>query len=194
MIAAAIDWMEAIAAGAADCGFRRVPGYLFSHDGDLSTLERELEAAREAGLDVAWCEAGAGLPAAFGPALRFGAQARVDMGGYLLALAREVRDAGGCFLRAEVASITGGAQPELRFAGGATSLRARTVVAAGNVPFHDTGATYLKQAPYRTYVVAGLAPSGSIPDALYWDDVDPYHYVRLRESADPAWVEVLVGG
>ncbi|MCR6686387.1 FAD-dependent oxidoreductase [Pseudoxanthomonas sp.] len=191
--AAAIDWMEALAAGHADCEFKRVPGYLFAHDGEADGLRRELEAAREAGLQVEWCEAGDGLPATLGPALRFDAQARVEMGAYLDVLAREVRDGGGRFLRAEVVAISGGQAPELELRNG-TRLRARTVVAAGNVPFHETGATYLKQAPYRTYVVAGQVPAGAVPDALYWDDADPYHYVRLRETADPARMQLLVGG
>jgi glycine/D-amino acid oxidase-like deaminating enzyme/nitrite reductase/ring-hydroxylating ferredoxin subunit len=192
--AAAIDWIEDLAAGAADCGFQRLPGYLFPHDGDPACIERELQAAADAGLDVAWCEAGTwGFPASAGPAVRFAAQARIEIGGYLLALAREVRDAGGRFLHAEVAAIEGGTGPELELADG-TRLRARAVVAAGNVPFHETGATYMKQAPYRTYVVAGTIATGALPDALFWDDGDPYHYVRLRETADPARMQVLVGG
>src|SRR5690606_2203976 len=73
-------------------------------------------------------------------------------------------------------------------------LRARAVVVAANVPFHGTTATFPKQAPYRTYVVAGRVPAGTVPDALVWDDADPYHYVRLRETGDPAWMELLVGG
>src|SRR5690606_37259081 len=52
-----------------------------------------MEAARESGLEVHWCEAGEALPARFGPAIRFAAQARIDAGAYMLALAREVRDA-----------------------------------------------------------------------------------------------------
>ena len=192
--AAAIDWIEDLAAGAADCGFRRVPGYLFSHDGDTTCLEREQQAAADAGLEVSWREAGDdGLPPGLGPAVRFAHQARIEIGAYLLALAGEVRDAGGRFLRAEIVAIKGGAEPELELSNG-TKVRARAVVAAGNVPFHETGATYLKQAPYRTYVVAGTVAAGTLPDALYWDDGDPYHYVRLRETADPSRMQVLVGG
>ncbi len=191
--AAAIDWIEALSAEAPDCGFRRVPGYLFSHTGDDAGLRKEMQAARESGLEVEWVEAGQVLPAALGPALRFARQARVDAGGYLLALAREVRDAGGRFLRAHVHRITGGDTPQVHLDDG-TVLQARAVVAAGNVPFHGTTATFPKQAPYRTYVVAGRVPAGAVPDALIWDDADPYHYVRLRETDDAQWMEILVGG
>ena len=57
--AAAIDWIEEVTADAEGrCGFRRVPGYLFSHDGDTSRLQRERKAAADAGLDVAYLEEG----------------------------------------------------------------------------------------------------------------------------------------
>lgn len=191
--AAAIDWIAEVAAGARDCGFRRVPGYLFSKDSDAGSLRAEMEAARDAGLEVEWCEQVEGLPAMPGPALRFAGQARVDAGAYLLALAHEVRDAGGRFLRAHAARIAGGSPAEVHLEDGAV-LQARAVVAAGNVPFHGTTATFPKQAPYRSYVVAGRVATGALPDALVWDDADPYHYVRLRETDDPAWMEILVGG
>jgi len=192
--AAAIDWIEEVSASAEDCGFRRIPGYLFPHDAaDTRELEREVDAAREAGLSVHWLEAGVETPAALGPVLRFDNQARVDIGAYLLALAREVRDGGGRFLRAEVTAVTGGAEVELALRDG-RRLHAAAVVSASNVPFHQTDATWLKQAPYRTYVVAGTVPAGAIPDALYWDDADPYHYVRLRDTSDPGVQELLVGG
>jgi Rieske Fe-S protein len=52
---------------------------------------------------------------------------------------------------------------------------------------------HTKQAPYRTYVIAGRVPRGSVPDALYWDTLDPYHYVRIQPAGDEHdWL--LVGG
>jgi nitrite reductase/ring-hydroxylating ferredoxin subunit len=46
---------------------------------------------------------------------------------------------------------------------------------------------------YRTYVIAAPVPKGSVARALYWDTLDPYHYVRL-DSADPEVDWLLVGG
>ncbi|MGJ4801792.1 FAD-dependent oxidoreductase [Luteimonas sp. SDU82] len=191
--AAAIDWIEALAMQDADaCGFRRVPGYLFPCDGDPSGLEREAAAAADAGLDVALLRDGvSGLPA-LGPVLRFDGQARIAIGDYLLHLAHCVHDAGGRFLRAEATAIDGGPRAVVQLRSGGR-LQARSVVSAANVPFHQTGVAWLEQAAYRTYVVAGHAPRGAIPDALYWDDGDPYHYVRLLEDGDDR-VLVLVGG
>jgi hypothetical protein len=36
-------------------------------------------------------------------------------------------------------------------------------------------------------------PRGAVPDALYWDTEDPYHYVRLQPGLDRTDY-VLVGG
>ena len=192
--AAAIDWIEAQAGqDATGCGFRRIPGYLFPCNDDPATLEREAEAAARAGLEVELQREGLPTLQALGPVLRFAGQARIDIAAYVLHLARAVREAGGRFLRAEATAMAGGDAPIVELRSGAR-LRARAVVSAANVPFHQTGVAWLKQAAYRTYVVAGHAPRGSIPVALYWDDGDPYHYVRLLEGGDEGEVLVLIGG
>jgi hypothetical protein len=61
-------------------------------------------------------------------------------------------------------------------------VRAGACAIATNSPISNNVATHTKQAPYRTYVVEGRVPRGSVPDALYWDTLDPYHYVRLQPA------------
>jgi glycine/D-amino acid oxidase-like deaminating enzyme/nitrite reductase/ring-hydroxylating ferredoxin subunit len=41
-----------------------------------------------------------------------------------------------------------------------------------------------KLALYTSYAVSGRVPSGSIPDALFWDTSDPYNYLRIERSPD----------
>ncbi len=188
--AAAIDWIEALAAGGPDCDFQRIPGYLFPHTDDDSVIRQECEAAREAGLDVELVARVEPLQLR-GPLLRFEGQARVDIARYMHRLAEEARDAGCRFHRAEVTAVEGATVPTVRL--GATTLRASVVVVATNVPFHGTTATFHKQAPYRSFVVAGEIEPDAVPDALYWDDGDPYHYVRLHEHPDGRTL-LLVGG
>lgn len=189
--AAAIDWIEAVVeASGKDCGFARVPGYLFAHDRDASNLEKEVEAANAAGLSATLLQAGDALPASFGPVVRFERQAVVDVGRYIQVLAAEVREAGGRFLRAEIVDIKGGSPCTVSLRNG--ELKAKTVVAATNVPVHETGATYMKQAAYRSYVVSGDAPA-DLPDSLIWDDADPYHYIRKYVDEDGV-AKVIVGG
>ena len=190
--AAAIDWMESLAGASGECGFKRVPGYLFSHDGDLSQLEKEAEAAATAGLSVSYLRDGIPGMQGLGPALRFENQARVDIGPYIAALARAASDAGCRFLRAEATQVRGGDMPTVSLRE-EEDITARAVVVASNVPFHETGSTFHKQAPYRTFAVAGRIDKDAVPDALFWDDGDPYHYVRLHESAEGDTF-LIVGG
>src|SRR5690606_3019062 len=64
-------------------------------------------------------------------------------------------------------------------------IEAKACVVATNTPFTDYANVHTKQAPYRTYVVALTVEPGSVPDAMYFDDGDPYHYCRLiREAGD----------
>jgi Rieske Fe-S protein len=60
------------------------------------------------------------------------------------------------------------------------TITAKAAVVATNSPIIDTFALHTKMSPYRTYAMAFSIPRGTIPDALYWDTLDPYHYVRLQ--------------
>lgn len=79
-------------------------------------------------------------------------------------------------------------------------VTARHIVVATNSPVNDLVTMHTKQAAYRTYVVAGEIPKGSLPYALWWDTGDqnskwvsePYHYVRLAELE--AYDLLIVGG
>ena len=62
-------------------------------------------------------------------------------------------------------------------------MRAGACVVATNSPFNEVEFHY-KQAPYRTYAIAARVPRGSVADALFWDTLDPYHYVRLQPAED----------
>lgn len=189
--ASAIDWIEHfVDAVPGRCGFRRVPGHLFPFDGNADRLEKELDAAREAGLEVSFASAGVpGLPP--GPSLRFERQARIDIGRYLLALAEACEGLGVGFSQAGIADVQGGDTASVVASGGGR-LQASAVVVATNVPFHERFALHTKQAAYRTYVVAGEIANDAMPDALLWDDGDPYHYVRLAECDDG--MRIIVGG
>jgi Rieske Fe-S protein len=72
------------------------------------------------------------------------------------------------------------------------------VVVATNTPIHDNLTIHARQGPYRTYVIAARIPWGAASRALYWDTLDPYHYVRLKSGRTPANKEgddvLIVGG
>ena len=49
-----------------------------------------------------------------------------------------------------------------------------------------------KLALYTSYVIGGRVKKGVIPDALFWDTGDPYHYLRLDRRSDHDFV--IFGG
>jgi glycine/D-amino acid oxidase-like deaminating enzyme/nitrite reductase/ring-hydroxylating ferredoxin subunit len=193
--AAAIDWIEDFLGGdSAACGFRRIPGYLFAHDGDPGELRRELDAATDAGLHARLLEDGLPELPGLGPVLAFEHQARVDIDALLARLADAVLALDGRFALGDVVAVKGGATPTATLRTGET-LHAGAIVLASNVPFHERVPVHTKQAPYRTYVVAGEVGSARIPDALIWDNLEAYHYVRLVEDRErPGTQLVMVGG
>jgi glycine/D-amino acid oxidase-like deaminating enzyme/nitrite reductase/ring-hydroxylating ferredoxin subunit len=188
-----------------DCNFRRLDGYLFTgSDGDAEVVEREYDAARRAGAGVERVANGAvlpGQPQLAGPALRFAGQATFDPAAYLAGLLRAATQQGvRLSLGRRVVDVKGaGAGPEDRAEvtiEGGHVVRARHVVVATNVPspLNAWVGIYLKEAAYRTYVVAFEVPRGSVADALYWDTHDPYHYVKLEPSRDGEHDLLVVGG
>jgi glycine/D-amino acid oxidase-like deaminating enzyme/nitrite reductase/ring-hydroxylating ferredoxin subunit len=185
--AAAIDRIEQIVRRERiDCDFARVPGYLFvPPDASPDILTLELDAARRAGLEVEAIERPPVRSFDFGPALRFGHQARFHVLRYLNGLVAALRRRGGPVLGAHVEEIRHGAPLRLLTSGGPVVTAAYAVVAT-NSPFNDRVTMHTKQAAYRTYVVALPVARGAAPDALLWDTPDPYHYVRLCRG-QPDW-------
>ena len=193
--AAAVDAIERIARELGiDCDFERLDGYLFDPPGTKdSVLDRELDAARRAGLTVEKVPRAPLRDYDTGPALRFANQGQFHPLKYYAGLVRGIEAAGGRIHGATHAEdFTGGARAQVKTATGRT-VTARALVIATNSPVNDRVVVHTKQAPYRTYVVAAPVPAGSVPRALYWDTEDPYHYVRLQRH-DATSDMLIVGG
>jgi glycine/D-amino acid oxidase-like deaminating enzyme/nitrite reductase/ring-hydroxylating ferredoxin subunit len=177
---AAINRIEANArAMQVDCDFVRVDGYLFLAPGDdKDLLDRELAAARRAGL-MAEMVSRAPLAYNTGPAIRFPNQARFHPYKYLAAMAEAIQEAGGrIYTNSHADHIEGGDHAQVVV--GDYKVRADAIVVATNTPINDLVAIHTKQAPYMTYVIGARVPKGSVEDALYWDTLKAYHYVRLQ--------------
>jgi glycine/D-amino acid oxidase-like deaminating enzyme/nitrite reductase/ring-hydroxylating ferredoxin subunit len=180
----AIDKIEEIiAAENIDCDFERLDGYLFIPHGEpIDILNRELEATHRVGLtNVQLVERAPISTFDTGPALRFPRQGQFHPLKYLIGLVRAiVRDGGKIFTYTHVDNIEGGDTATITTSNGST-VTANAVVVATNTPVNDKVTIHTKQAPYRTYVIGARIPTNSIPKALYWDTLDPYHYVRLQK-------------
>ncbi len=193
--AAAIDRAEEIQQreGIA-CDFRRLDGYLFLAPGDdPALLEREFQACHRIGFaDVGWVER-APLARGTGRCLRFPRQGRFHPLRYLEGLARCARrDGARLYADTPVVGVEEKNGVTLRTEAG-PRVTARACIVATNTPVNDWIALHTKQAPYRTYAMAARLPRGALEDALYWDTLDAYHYIRLQPGeGDEDWV--IVGG
>lgn len=191
----AVDTIEAIClAEDIDCGFSRVDGYLVQSRGDerAGILDREYEAARRAGLDCERLPAAPGPLSVFGDALRFRNQAQFDAVRYLEGLARAVLRMHGRLYRALVHTVEGHEDGTSVITDRGLHVDGEAVVVATHVPFNDRLVMHTKQAAYRTYVIAARVDAASVPAALLWDTLDPYHYVRVAHAGNATWL--LVGG
>ncbi len=180
---AAIDRIESIVGEEQiACGFVRLDGYLFLPPaGSPDMLYRELAAAHQAGLGgVERVPRAPLLGFDTGPCLRFPHQAQFDPLRYLTALAGAIQRAGGrIFTGTHAETIAGGKPARIKTSNGLT-VTADAVVVATNSPVNDLVAIHTKQAAYRTYAIGAIVPRGAVATALYWDTLEPYHYVRIQ--------------
>jgi glycine/D-amino acid oxidase-like deaminating enzyme/nitrite reductase/ring-hydroxylating ferredoxin subunit len=199
---AAIDRIEEIVEREKiDCGFERVDGYLFVPPGESKqVLEDELKAAHRAGLEEVEQVARAPIESFdTGACLRFPRQAQFHPMKYLAGLARAIKSYGGrIFTATHAAEIEGGERSHVKTSDGFT-VAAQAIVVATNTPVNNVVIIHTKQAPYLSYVIGARVPSGSVTRALYWDTLDPYHYVRLQtvsaaESSSGESYDVLIVG
>ena len=182
-----------------DCDFERVDGYLFAPPRkSRKILDDELKAAHRAGLETVERVHRAPLESFdTGGALRFPSQGQFHPMKYLNSLAQLIRRDGGLIFTggaAHASEIEGGTIARVVTSGGYT-VESAAVVVATNSPVNDRFEIHTKQAPYMTYVIGARIPKGSVPHALYWDTLDPYHYIRVQRAEEKsADYEILIIG
>ena len=194
--AAAISCIEeTISREQIDCDFQRVDGYLFLGGGDSErVLDEELAGATRAGrVGVTKLSRIPGVSFDSGPCLRFPNQGQLHALKYLAGLAQAFVRAGGRIqCDTHVTGVEGGSPCRVE-TDRDYSVTADAVCVCTNASITDMFRTHVKQAPYRTFVVAAVVPRGSVPAALYWDTPDPYHYVRVQRLEPPPGTESGAG-
>jgi len=165
------------------CQFKQLDAYLYaSTDAEEKEIEKENLAARRAGLlGIQKLSSIPSFSFNTGSCLKFPDQARFHPLQYVNGLLKILQ-------KAHVPVFSGTRMVDLEGKGPiqvitqqGKRITAKDVIVATNTPVNDRFAIHTKQAPYRSYVIGALIPKGSVPDALYWDMQDPYHYVRLHE-------------
>lgn len=179
-----------------DCELEKLDGYLFAKgDPRADVLIRELEAAQRAGIaDVELLDKLDIGVFHLGPCLKFANQMQLHPLKYLSALADIITEGRSqIYTGTKVTEVHGGDFSRVITESGHT-VTAKSIVVATNSPVNDLFAIHTKQAPYRTYVVGMLVPRGSVPHGLYWDTLDPYHYIRVEKSDFESHEVLIVGG
>jgi glycine/D-amino acid oxidase-like deaminating enzyme/nitrite reductase/ring-hydroxylating ferredoxin subunit len=176
---------EIVRANALDADFAWVDGYLHAAAGDdraveAESLQNDESLARELGFDVEFV---AETPLVGGPGLLVANQARIHPRKYLAGVARAIAAAGGRIHEHSAASEFT-ESPRAVKANGCTVTCDDLVIAthnplAGLASTTGTDLFQTKLALYTSYVVAGRVRKGVVPDALWWDTADPYHYLRV---------------
>ena len=188
---AAIDLMEALVREHdVGCGWERRPAYAYTEDDEqIEAVEREVEAAREAGLPASFTTE-TDLPWAVRAAVRFDAQAQFHPREYCLALARLVDGDGSRVFEATRAVDVAEGSP-CTVTTERSELRAAFVVLATHLPFLDRGAFFAKSHPEREYVVAASLAQPA-PRGMYISVEQPTRSVR-QHTVDGSELLILAG-
>jgi glycine/D-amino acid oxidase-like deaminating enzyme/nitrite reductase/ring-hydroxylating ferredoxin subunit len=173
-----------------DCGFERLPGYLYAEDdGQRSDLDKEFESLRRVGADVDWVESFP-LPLRVDGAIRIGRQAQLHPLEYLRGLAAQlIREGGQIFEGTGMLDADDGKPCRVSTTGGVVT--AQDVLVLTNVPVSNRFALHTKIAAYRTYALAARLEK-PFPAGLFWDMQDPYHYTRTQKTRSGSFL--IVGG
>jgi glycine/D-amino acid oxidase-like deaminating enzyme/nitrite reductase/ring-hydroxylating ferredoxin subunit len=179
-----------------DCELEKIDGYFVAATPDDEiVILKESSAAQRAGLnDVDFLE-NSPLPSFESHcSLRFPQQLQLHPLKYLNALC-ELLSKGGVeiYTQAHVTKIQGGEIAQVQTKEGFT-VRCQSIVIATNTPINDRMTIHTKQAPYRSYVLGFQIPRKSIKKALYWDTLDPYHYIRMTSGGEDSPYDLLIVG
>jgi glycine/D-amino acid oxidase-like deaminating enzyme/nitrite reductase/ring-hydroxylating ferredoxin subunit len=185
----ALGWMaERVRAHAIDCDWRTRAAYAYA---GRHEIEREADAALEAGLPASVVHT-TPLPYDVEAAVRFDGQAEFHVRKYLLALAAQLRDAGGSvFERSHAVEVATDEDCMVKTPGG--RVTADRVVVATHFPFLDRSLAFARVHPQRSYALA-CRIAGAPPEGMFISGSSPTRSVRAVPVDGGADELLLVGG
>lgn len=195
--AAAIDFLEnVVSEEKIECGFERLDGYLFaSPERPSDEISNEFKTINEMGMDVVQVQ---GIPfnglTDSADALKFPRQANFHILKFLKGLLEALKKLGvRIYSNTHAKSIKDGFPCVVQTSNNC-KIQAKSIIVATCTPVNNRFMIHTKQAAFRTYVLAGAIPKGSVPKALYWDTESPYHYVRLQSHLTDRELDWLIIG
>ncbi len=192
---AAIDEIERnVTNKSIDCNFQRVSGYLMGEKKDSEeTFRKEAEFLKKLKLNESTSASNQFIEGfEKKPFLHFPNQAQFHPLRYIHGLCMSIQSAGGqIFTNTKVVDIEEKDKIRVKTQEGHV-ITANQLVVATHSPINNMFTMHTKQAPYQSYAIAMKIPARSYTHALYWDDLDPYHYVRFASASDHDLI--IVGG
>ncbi len=196
---AAIDQiMTIIRAEGIACDFHWVPGYLHAslrnpESKRIDDLEAEAAAAADLGIRAEFIGA---VPLFGVPGVEFAHQAIFHPTKYLAALVKTIPGAGSyVFEETNADEIS---DDPLTVKSGDFTIRGKFLFLATHTPLQGvTGMLsallfQTKLALYTSYVIGGTVQKGQLPYASFWDNGDPYDYLRIEPREDHDYI--IFGG
>ncbi|PSP68335.1 (2Fe-2S)-binding protein [Halobacteriales archaeon QS_1_69_70] len=169
---AAIDTVESrIEALGVDCGFERLPAYVYAASADdVDSLRAEAAAAADLGLPASFTES-TDLPYDVPGAVRFDHQAQFHPRTYLLSVAESVHgDGSHVFEETRALDVDPGDPCEVETRRG--TVTADDVVVATHFPLDDRNGYFARMHPKQAYLLA-VRVGGDLPGGMYYSTASP---------------------
>ncbi len=174
------------------CDFVRVPGYLFSEDeGDRSHLINEAKCCTDCGIAVQIHDR-APLTFATAAAMEVPDQAQFHPIKYIAGLIRLYAEAGGTISEMTHVRAIDESNGDCRVRTDRATITCEYVVAVTDAPITRGALLDTKLRASRSYIMAVHVDDRAIPNGLFWDTNEPYHYIRSATTSHG--LIVLVGG
>lgn len=183
-----------------DCDFRRLPGYLYAEKhSQLKALQQDFDAAAQAGLSVTRTF-NVPLPFPVEEGIYVSTQAAFNPLKYVQALAQQFSSQGGfIYENSHVDALEqdehqghpDADNPLFRVKTATAVVTARDVILATHTPIGFRPALQTRLEALRSYII-GIRTDDMVPDALFWDMDEPYHYIRL--AYDEHGPLLVIGG
>jgi glycine/D-amino acid oxidase-like deaminating enzyme len=171
-----------------DCEFKSVPAYTYAADeSEFRDLEKEYKALKESGFSAKLSENRNKLNFSNFGFLEIPSQAMFHPLKFAQGLADAAEAAGvRIFTNSEVLEII-----DKTVKTEAGQVEAKNILIATYKPLTDEG-TRFKKGMYVSYVCELEIPPGLIPEGLYLDMANPYHYFRIDKYEN--FDRMIVGG
>ena len=191
---AALDWIESSAIEFSfDNEFRRVDGYYYAEPNqNAKDIEDDFEAAIKLGLPAEMVDE-VPLPFEIATAYRLPRQGQFHPLKHLAGLVAYITrdDGGGSVIHdnTHVRDFKDGEPCTLKTDHG--TITAKHVILATHTPMGVWASLQTRLVPLISYVIAARI-AGEQPLALFWDNADPYNYIRRFSAEDPSLL--IIGG